>query len=380
MTETMKLQIDKELLSEIREQSAKDKEVREILRKKASGNTRDGKIALRVCDEKEGVLIYDRLIWIADNDELRLRILRDHHDAQAAGDPGRARTLELVSRTFYWPQQCKYVHRYVDHCDACRRIKPIRHAPFGLLKLLDLPHRPWDMITMDFITTLPTSIGQEALWVIIDRLTKMGHFIACKGTMRPEDLADHFIQQVIRCHGLPPSIVSDRGSLFTSDFWKRVTKALRISRNLSMAFHPKIDGQTERVNAVLKQYLRAYCNYQQDDWEKLLPIAEFCYNNMQAGSMKVTPFFANYGYHPRFLPDLRAQNEETPEVSEYAVALERLHEELRAEMKEAQMAQTEQANKARHPDPVMEPGDRVWLKRKNIRTTRLSNKLDPTPY
>ena len=86
--ETMKLQIDKELLSKIREQSAKDKEVREILRKKASGNTRDGKIALRVCDEKEGVLIYDRLIWIADNDELRLRILRDHHDAQAAGHPG----------------------------------------------------------------------------------------------------------------------------------------------------------------------------------------------------------------------------------------------------------------------------------------------------
>jgi len=96
-TETMKLQIDKELLSEIREQSAKHKEVREILGKKASGNTRDGKIALGLCEEKEGVLIYDGLIWIPDNDELRLRILRDHHDVQAAGHPGRARTLELVS-------------------------------------------------------------------------------------------------------------------------------------------------------------------------------------------------------------------------------------------------------------------------------------------
>jgi len=116
--------------------------------------------------------------------------------------------------------------------------------------------------------------------------------------------------------------------------------------------------------------------FQQDDWEKLLPIAEFCYNNMQVGSTKVTPFFANYGYHSRFLPDLSTQNEETPEVSEYATALGRLHEELRAEMKEAQMAQTEQANRARHPDPIMEPGDRVWLKRKNIRTTRPSNKLD----
>jgi len=133
----------------------------------------------------------------------------------------------------------------VDHCDVCCRIKPIRHAPFGLLKPLDLPHRPWDTITMDCITTLPTSNGQDALWVIIDRLTKMGHFIACKGTMRPEDLADHFIQQVVRCHGLPTSIVLDRGSLFTSDFWKRITKVLRISRNLSTAFHPQTDGQTE---------------------------------------------------------------------------------------------------------------------------------------
>jgi len=91
-----------------------------------------------------------------------------------------------------------------------------------------------------------------------------------------------------------------------------------------MAFHPQTDGQTEQVNAILEQYLRAYCNYQQDDWEKLLPIAEFCYN-MQAGSTKVTPFFANYGYHPRFLLDLGTQNEETPEVLEYASALGRLH-------------------------------------------------------
>ena len=285
-TETINLQIDKELLREIREQSAKDKEVREILGKKANRITRDGRIALGLYEEKDGVLIYDGLIWILDNNQLRLRILRDHHDAQAAGHPGRARTLELVSRNFYWPQQRKYIHRYVDHCDTCCRIKPIRHAPFGLLKPLDLPHRPWDSITMDFIITLPTSNGKDALWVIINRLTKMGHFVACKGTMKPEDLADHFIQQVVRPQGLPTSIVSDRGSLFTSDFWKHITKALRISRNLSTAFHPQTDGQTERVNAILEQYLRAYCNYQQDDWEKLLPIAEFCHNNMQTESTK----------------------------------------------------------------------------------------------
>jgi len=220
------------------------------------------------------------------------------------------------------------------------------------------------------------SNGKDTLWVIIDRLTKMGHFVACQGTRSPEDLADHFLRQVIRPHGLPSSIVSDRGSLFTSDFWRRVTEALGISRNLSTAFHPQTDGQTERANATLEQYLQEYGNYQQDDWERLLPIAEFCYNNTQTGTTRITPFFAKYGCHPRFLPDLGTGNEETPEVSEYVAALRRLHEELRAEIKEAQMSQAEQANKARHPDPVLNPGDKVWLRRKNIWTTRPSNKLD----
>jgi len=145
---------------------------------------------------------------------------------------------------------------------------------------------------------------------------------------------------------LPSSIISDRGSLFTLDFWNRVTEALGISCNLSTAFHPQTDRQTDRANATLEQYLQAYCNYQQDNWERLLPIAEFCYNNTQTRITKITPFFANYGYHLRFLPDLSIRNDETPEVSEYIEALRKLHEDLRAEIKEAQMAQIEQANKA----------------------------------
>jgi len=197
---------------------------------------------------------------------------------------------------------------------------------------------------MDFITELPISNGKDALWVIIDRLTKMGYFVACHSTMNPEDLADHFLWQVIRPHGLPSDIVSDRVSLFTSDFWKRVTKALGISCNLSTAFHTQTDGQTESANATLEQYLRVYYNYQQDDWERLLPIAEFCYNNTQTGTTKITPFFVNYGYYPRFLPDLGTRNDKTPEVSEYVEVLRKLHEDLRAEIKEAQMAQMEQAN------------------------------------
>jgi len=219
---------------------------------------------------------------------------------------------------------------------------------------------------MDFITALPISNGKDGLWVIIDWQTKMEPFVACHSTMNPEDLADHLLRHVIRPHGLSSDIISDRGSLFTSDFWKRLSKALRISRNLTTVFYPQTDRQTERANATLEQYLWAYCNYQQDDWERLLPIAEFCYNNTQTGTTKITPFFTNYRYHPRFLPDLGTRKDETPEISEYVEALRKLHEDLRAEIKEAQMAQTEQANKVRHLDPVLNPDDKVWLQQKDI--------------
>jgi len=124
----------------------------------------------------------------------------------------------------------------------------------------------------------------------------------------------------------------------------------------------------ERANATLDEYLQVYCKYQQDDWERLLPNAEFCYNT-ETGTTKITPFFPNHGYHLRFLTDLSTRNDKTPEISEYVEALRKLHENLRAEIKEAQMAQKEQANKARHPDPVLNPDDKVWLQRKHIRTT-----------
>jgi hypothetical protein len=269
--------------------------------------------------------------------------------------------LELLARKYYWPQQRQYVYRYVDNCDTCKRIKPIRHAPFGLLRPLQLPSRPWDSISMDFITGLPEVDGCNALWVIVDRLTKMAHFIACKETMGPKDLADEFLLHVLRAHGLPNSIISDRGSLFTSHFWKQIMTALGTSRNLSTTFNPAMDGQTERTNTTLEQYLRAYCNYQQDNWKYLLPVAEFCYNNTKAEMIGATPFFANFGYHPRFQPDLAETNNTTPDVSRYVSALINLHEELRSDIKYAQMGHAEQANKGRQPDPILKAGDKVSL-------------------
>jgi hypothetical protein len=137
--------------------------------------------------------------------------------------------------------------------------------------------------------------------------------------------------------------------------------ALGITRNLSMAFHPEIDGQMERVNGIIEQYLQAYCNYQQDTWKQLLPITEFCYNNTQLETTRVIPFYANYGYYPHFEPDLGSVSAEALEVLEYITALNDLHVELRAEIAYAQAAHAEQANRRCYSDPVLELGDRVWL-------------------
>jgi hypothetical protein len=115
----------------------------------------------------------------------------------------------------------------------------------------------------------------NTVWVIVDHLTKMAYFVACKDTMGPKVLVDRFLMYVVQAHGLPSSIILDRGSLFTSQFWKRVMEAMGTSRNLSIVFYPESDGQTERINAILEQYLWAYCNYQQNNWNQLLPMVEF---------------------------------------------------------------------------------------------------------
>jgi hypothetical protein len=153
-------------------------------------------------------------------------------------------------------------------------------------------------------------------------------------------------------------------------------EAMGTTRNLSTSFHPETDGQTECTNAILEQYLRAYCNYQQNNWKQLLRIAESCYNNTQLETMKVTPFFANCRYYPHFTPNLGGMGARFPEVSRYISTLNNLHTELWAEINCAQTSQAEQANKARHPDPILRPGEHVWLQRKHVKTTHPSSKLD----
>ena len=151
---------------------------------------------------------------------------------------------------------------------------------------------------MDFIKGLPLSNGYDTILVIVCHLSKMGVVIPTVRDIDAEDLTMIFLVHVFLKHGTPTDIISDRGKHFISQFWRSLCRLLDIKANLSTAYHPETDGQTERVNQILEQYLHIFVNYQQDDWEHLLPLAEFAYNNTQHSATSVTLFFTNKGFHP----------------------------------------------------------------------------------
>jgi mannose-6-phosphate isomerase class I len=153
---------------------------------------------------------------------------------------------------------------------------------------------------MDFIVDLPKSKSFDSVFVGVDRLTKMAHFVPCNKTITGKETARLFLENVYKYHGLLDDIIFDRGTQFTSKFWQSLFKILQVKTNLSSAYHPQTDRQTERVNQVLEQYLWCFINCHQDNWVDLLPVAEFAYNNTFQESIHQTSFFANYGYHPRF--------------------------------------------------------------------------------
>ena len=307
---------------------------------------------------------------------LILKILQQYHDSPLAGHYGVARTQALVGQYFKWPGLATAVDSYVRSCDACQRNKVVRHAPFGVLNPLPIPTTPWSGVSLDWITDLPPSNYHDAILVVVDRLTKQAIFIPTTKSMSAPDVATLFLQHVIRAHGLPEILVSDRDPVFTSHFWRRLLQLLGIRANRSSAFHPQTDGQTERMNSVLEQYLRMYCDYQQTDWASLLPLAEFSYNNSKHSATTLTPFFANYGYHPRMSLLPTSPDSPTPAADSYVLRLHRAQITLQSELLKARKAMEVSANRRRRPAPNLVPGQKVWLLRRHVSTTRPSSKLD----
>ncbi|MBW0588066.1 hypothetical protein O181_127781, partial [Austropuccinia psidii MF-1] len=231
---SIKVEIFSYLVDKIQKKVWQDKDYREILKQLARGESIPD---YSLEPQAKLLLIKDRVV-IPRNEELKLNILQKCHDSPMAGHPGQEKTLKLIQSDFHWAGMNQFIGDYVSSCQKCSRNKNTHHKKFGLLKPLSIPSGPWNSLSMDFITKLPLSRNFDSILVVVDRFSKMAIFIPTYSTITALDLAHIFISHVFFKHGLPISI------------------QLKISRDLSTAFHPETDGQTERVNQILEQYLQ----------------------------------------------------------------------------------------------------------------------------
>lgn len=192
--------------------------------------------------------------------------------------------------------------QFIQQCPSCQRNKH-ENLPYpGLLQPLPIPERPWLHINMDFVGGLPVSAQHDTILVVVDRLTKMGHFISLAHPYSAKDVAQLFLDFIFNLHGMPATIVSDRDKVFTSLFWKELFQLLGTALHYSTAYHPQTDGQSERLIQCLEAYLRGMCADRPSSWKQWLPLAEWWYNTNFHTAIKMTPFEACYGYKPLQVP------------------------------------------------------------------------------
>ena len=245
---------------------------------------------------ENGVLYYKDRVCVPDDDELRKAILEEAHSGFFAIHPGSTKMYQDLKLSFWWSGMKRDVSEFVTKCLVCQRVKAEHHVPSGLLQPIRIPKWKWDRITMDFVVGLPlTGRNHDSVWVVVDRLTKSAHFLPVRTDYSLNKLAELYIKEIVRLHGVPISIISDRDPRFTSRFWGKLQEAMGTRLNFSIAFHPQMDGQSERVIQILEDMLRSCAIDYEGSWDQHIPLVEFVYNNSFQSSIGMTPYEALYG-------------------------------------------------------------------------------------
>jgi transposase InsO family protein len=335
---------------------------------------------------RSGHLYRDDRLYVPNDAGLKTRLMHECHDVPLAGHLGVDKTIGRVKQRFYWPGMDAEIERYVTSCDACQRNKPSQQAPMGLMMPLRTPDRPWQWVSLDLITQLPRSRhGHDAIVVFVCRLTKMVHFVATRTAVSSVQLAEIFLREVVRLHGVPQYILSDRDPRFTAKFWRAFWSRLGTTLTMSTAYHPQSDGQTERANRTLEEMLRSRVNFEQDDWEDHLSAAELAYNSSVQASSGFSPFFLNNGREPEMpidhaLADGAPQPPDNPVADERAARLRSVLDEVKRNLSAAQQRQARYADRHRR-DVTFAVGDAVLLSTANLkfvdsdrRTPKLASK------
>lgn len=345
-----------------------------------SSNPQEFNTTLRILrDEKEEFPIEHGKFKVPESRQQQC--IQDHHDHPTHGHPGVAKTLQLIRRRFAFPNMRTQVATYIKRCTSCQQNKSSRHAKYGNLQFSAPPVESWEEVTMDFITKLPPSqelhsgVIYDSILVMVDRLTKYTHFVPCKATLTAEQLGFLVLDRLIRYHGIPAKIISDRDKLFTSAYWRTLVAQMGIHHKLSTAFHPETDGQTERANQTLEAYLRHYVNNAQDNWVSLLPMAQLALNNHASETTKMTPFLANYGKDVPLFRDARP-NPNADIAHANVTRLRELHSHIADHITLSQSRVATSRYKSRKNGPQLKEGDKVYLLTKNLKTRKRSKKLD----
>ncbi len=303
---------------------------------------------------------------MANNRSLKTRILQECHDAW--GHLGADKTLQRLEMQFHWLNAARDVREYVGSCVKCKEAKADHQTTQGLLQPLPIPERSWSMIHLDLIGPLKTTRkGNNAILVVIDRFSKQAHYMPTRMNVTAVGIARLIWDHIVRHHGIPTSIVSDRDPRWTSHFWRELWKLSGTKLKMSTSFHPQTDGLVERQNKTLEEMLRSSINTEWDDWDLHLTSAEIAYNTSVQKSTGKTPFFLNNGREMHLPLQIAAEKENVssnPTAAEMWSQWNATVEKVKTKLVKEQALQTKYTNQHRR-ETTYAVGDQVFVSTRN---------------
>ncbi|KAL1550842.1 hypothetical protein AAHA92_18755 [Salvia divinorum] len=322
----------------------------------------------------DGLIYWDRRIYVGRASALKCILLYEHHSTPQAGHPGVDRTFRRLAASFYWKNMRKEVKEFVSACFDCQTTKYSTQKPAGLLQPLPIPNRVWEGVSMDFITSLPTSRGFTTIMVVVDRLSKYAHFAPLPPHFNALRVANLFIDTVVKHHGFPKTLVSDRDSVFLNEVWAELLRLSGTKLNFTTTYHPQSDGQTEVRNRGLEQYLRVFVADRPNKWVNFLPWAELALNCFHHEGLGTSPFTALYGREPPSLIVAEPSPTTPTEVADLIRQRGELIVTLRKNLERAQQRMKDSANRHRR-ELKFQIGDKVLLKLQQYRQHSVAKPL-----
>ena len=324
---------------------------------------------------QHGIVLFKNKIFLPRSSPLIAKIIFEFHATPLGGHQGVLKTFKRITEQFHWKGLQSAVEKFVASCLTCQQTKYMSTKTPGTLQPLPIPSAPWTELSMDFIVGLPLSAGYSSILVVVDRLTKVAHFSALKSGFTAKTIAEVFLDSIVKHHGFPHGIVSDRDPIFLSTFWQQIMSYGGTKLHYSTAYHPQSDGQTEVVNRCLEQYLRAFTFEQPSKWHKYLPWAELCYNTTFHRVIGMTPHQALYGYNPKLLPTYTPGSATADEADITLIDRQQIQQQLQAHIAKAQQRMKKYADSKRKEQQYA-VGQWVWAKFHHYKQQSVAKRLN----